>query len=155
MGQSNVLIRMPLMLPTAGGPNRHRRANARHTPVELSAWLAWETERSVYRVPARLVDISRGGAAVELDADVPPVQCLEFGLSESPADHVSLAATVVRIAAIPRGGHRIHLAFTAECPDALLKRAMFGARGTMRRSVLSALASATRSFLRWACRAGR
>jgi hypothetical protein len=38
------------------------------------------------------------------------------------------------------------LAFTEECPDALLKRALFGTRGTMRNPFWAVVASIWRCF---------
>jgi hypothetical protein len=152
MEQTKVYIRGSLRLPVAGGPDQLRRADPRHIPVERQVWLAWQTDQSVHRVPARLLDISRGGAAVEVDADVPPNQSLLFGLGGSSETDDFLGATVVRIAAARLGGYRIHLAFTTKCPDALLKTALFGARGAVRRPLLAALAATFWSFAEWARR---
>ncbi|MGO9914966.1 MAG: PilZ domain-containing protein [Isosphaeraceae bacterium] len=151
-------IRWPLVLPVAAGPNPIRRANHRHTPVERRARLAWEADRRVHEIPVRLLDISRGGAAVEIDADavLPPIRSLQFSLGGSRATDVVLEATAVQTVTTRLGGHRIHLAFTTKCPDAVLKRALFGARkcATMSR-LIAALASTLWSVTGWARRARR
>jgi len=141
------------VLPVAAGPDRGRRANHRHTPVERQAWVAWEVERRVQRIPARLLDISRGGAAVEVDVALPPIPSVQFGLCGAPATEVILEATVVQIVTTRLGGCRAHLAFTTKCPDALLKRALFGARNdSARRRLLAALAARLWSLTGWARR---
>jgi hypothetical protein len=140
-----------LLLAATDGPERHRRGNPRHTPLECGAWLAWERDRSTLRVPARLLDVSRGGAAAELDAEVAPNQCLLFGLDGWPIKELLVEATVVHVATLESGGYRVHLAFTKPCPDALLKQALFGTRGARRYPSVTALLSILRSFTgRWA-----
>jgi len=116
--------------------------------VERQAWLTWETDGAIHRAPARLLDISRGGAAVEVDGDVdlPPKQSLQFGLGDSPAVAVFLEATLVNFATDRPRGQRIHLAFAKTCPDDLIKTALFGRRCATRRSLLAALGSLMSAF---------
>jgi len=119
-------------------------------PLEPQAWLRWEGDRSVHQISVRLLDISRGGAAVESDCVPPPNRSLLFGLAGSSATDEVLEATVVRMATATdrQGVHRINLAFTTICPDALLKRAIYSARGgVVRFPWLAALAAAGRTIV--------
>ena len=134
-------VPLPLSLPSAGGRDPSRRANYRHIPAECRAWIAWKMDGGLNRVPARLLDIGRGGAAVELDAEIPRDQPLLFGLDESLATHGFLEATVVRIVRTGSNCQRLHLAFAATCPDALLKEAVFGTREKTAAPLLLRLAS--------------
>ncbi len=94
------------------------------------------------------MDISRGGAAVEVELDpaVLPNQLLSFGLERVPAADDTVAATIAHIAISRRGTHTVHLAFTRECPEALLKRALFGSRRAERHPLRAALASVMRTL---------
>lgn len=133
-------------LPFAVEANWRRRANYRHIPVERQAWITWKSRGKAKPVPAQLLDISRGGAAVEVDGEVPPNNPLLLGLVGPHATEEFLEATVVRFVATPSGDHRLHLAFTRPCPEDLLKRAVFGARGAVRHPWLVALGSLVSSF---------
>jgi hypothetical protein len=89
----------------------------------------------------RLLDISRGGAAVECDRDISLDAPLLFGLAGSPQEDELLDATIARIVTTPTGKYRVHLVFAGACPDALLKRALFGARDASRPPFLRVLAT--------------
>jgi hypothetical protein len=130
-------------------------------PVEREAWLAWVADGIARRVRARLLDISRIGAAVEVDVDpdtdvdvtVPRNRPFLFGLGASPENAVFLGATIVAIATPRPAVYRLHVAFTTECPGDLLKRALYGRHAGERRPLLAALASAAWSFAERARRA--
>jgi hypothetical protein len=143
-----VLAQRLFTLPAASSPEEHRRACPRHAPWEQHAWLAWKTPHSIHRIPAQLLNISRGGAAVEVNSDIPADQVLSFGLGHADATASLVTATVVRVVTARADAHRVHLAFTTECPDAILKRALYGSRAATRHTWLAAASGILRIVTR-------
>lgn len=145
-------------LPLAAHSGLFRRATPRHMPVERQAWIAWRAGCTADRVPALLLDISRGGAAVEVDREIQEDQLLQFGLAGAPSAEGILEAKIVRSVTTRSGGHRLHLAFATTCPDDLLKRALFGTRAPARLPLLDRVFSFMKAFTnnpRSACRDAR
>jgi hypothetical protein len=112
---------------TAGSPApQDRRASPRHLALESRAWLGWGSAEDVRPVAAHLLDISRGGAALEAEALPPAGEPLWLCLDAGGAK-LRVRARVVGIGPGPRG-HQVRLAFDEPCPEDLLRLAVCGRR---------------------------
>jgi hypothetical protein len=112
--------------PTPRGTDpTDRRNHPRRSALEHRAWLGWTAEREFRTADARLLDIGPAGALVETDAPLHVDQEVLLALANGPPDGGVMAA-VVRLMRGRRHRHRVHLAFTEPCPDALLGGAIEG-----------------------------
>ena len=102
-----------------------RRLYPRYGALEYHAWLAWTDQEEDHRVPVRLIDISRGGIAVESDVEPPAGLVLRFSL-HGPADEESVDAEVVTVEPGRQAAHRVRLGFFEPCPDRLFWAAKDG-----------------------------
>jgi hypothetical protein len=93
--------------------------------LEYRSWLGWWDHAEFVALACRLIDISRGGVALEIE-ELPPADhdvwfCLHPG---ERTDCVS--GEVVGVSAGVRGRHRIRIAFWEPCPNRLLEIAVRG-----------------------------
>ena len=101
----------------------HRTNPRRHasTPARLS----WTDGEKRQTVRARLVDISRAGAAV-ITASVPPVQVRACLRLVGPEPTPWIEAEILGVETDSPSRHRVRLKFREPCPTYLLRVAVLG-----------------------------
>lgn len=103
-----------------------RRTAARHVPITQTAWFGWWDGPEFQSANAVLLDISRGGAALEVERMLPPGPiwlCLEVEGRVWGTEYVVIAESRGRN--LP---HRARGRFLGECPDDLYRVALRGYR---------------------------
>lgn len=111
-----------------------RRIAPRSVALEYRSWLGWRDGDRFVAVAARLVDISRAGAAVVAEDAPPPDREIWFCLhSDDPATAVE--GEVVGVGTGVRGRYLIRISFWEPCPDRLYKMAIHGKRHTTAESM--------------------
>jgi hypothetical protein len=97
----------------AGQVIEERRAAPRCRPVVHRAWLGWWTRPGEFgSVPARLEDISQGGARLVT--------------AKPPTEQQRVQAKVVAVTPGPDSEFIVRLAFAGPCPQSLYRTAIFG-----------------------------
>jgi hypothetical protein len=100
-----------------------QRAFPRFTPIESRSWIGWREKGARVLLPARILDLSEGGALVELDQRPPDDRRLHFRL------HDQLVPSSVEVWIAHQrphlGRHRAGLVFSAPLPPGLILGAIF------------------------------
>ncbi len=102
-----------------------RRARSRQDSVECLAWVGWKGWRQFFMNDAVLVNLSRGGAQIFLDAE-PPTDSPVWIFLETPAENAIIKSRVLEVAATSHGQYSIRVAFDAPCSYALFEAAVCG-----------------------------
>jgi hypothetical protein len=102
-----------------------RRAEPRLEAVEYRMWLGWWAGTEFLTIATRLVDISRGGAAL-VTPEPPPVGEPVWLCLKGPRWSGSTQATVLGHSLLDPalGQHRVRLTFLKECPEGLYESAL-------------------------------
>lgn len=100
--------------------DRRRWTRKQVKPTETT--LSWMLDGAMSTIPARLVDISRGGAGILIQTPPPHPEPLRLALAADPSIRVDGRAVGMRPHPKP-GWIFLHLQFQAECPPAFLKLA--------------------------------
>jgi hypothetical protein len=104
-----------------------RRIVPRSVALEFRSWIGWWSDSEFVVAPARLLDISQGGVAVEAGAAPSIHQEVWFCLDPVvPASAVG--GEVVRLDRGKRYPHLIRVAFWSPCPAELHRWALDGVR---------------------------
>jgi hypothetical protein len=103
-----------------------RRDEARydHDRIECQARVGWTTWRGARLTHALVVNLSRGGACVFLDAP-PPTARISVHL-ETPGHRAVVEARVLEVRQTARGQCTARIAFAAPCPFAVFEAAVCG-----------------------------
>ncbi|MHC5536980.1 PilZ domain-containing protein [Singulisphaera rosea] len=101
-----------------------RRSMPRHPAHDMEIWVGWKRkEEAFFASPARLVNISRGGALVSVTEPPPQGEMAWLYLGESdPTD--CLQANVLEIKRTREGGSFARLAFGEPCPHKFFEAAV-------------------------------
>jgi PilZ domain len=102
-----------------------RRALAREDSLECLAWVGWKGHRQFFMNDAVVVNLSRGGAQIFLDAE-PPKDNPVWIFLETPAENAIIKSRVLEVVATSHGQHSIRVAFDAPCSFALFEAAVCG-----------------------------
>jgi len=102
-----------------------RRADGRHTPAECQATLGWRTWRRRTTLHALVIDVSRGGAKVFLDAPPPRDRAVRVGLTSGGREAV-IEARVLEVRRTAGGQCLARLEFLQPCPYDLFGAAVCG-----------------------------
>lgn len=102
-----------------------RRTMPRHPVRDLHVWLGWRRgEEAFFATPARMVNISRGGALIAV-ADPLPAEGESVWLClGEPDPNDCLQATVLEVAVVRGGESAVRLHFSAPCPHAFFEAAV-------------------------------
>jgi hypothetical protein len=107
-------------------PRPHgRRREPRYEPRSNLLWMQWWEGGEYLGRPARLVNVSRGGAMIVAAALLRERQAVRIYLEESDPP-AGVDATVLGVVEGRAGLHQIRLAFQSACPDAFLDAAAQG-----------------------------
>ena len=106
-------------------PAPDRRALVREESLECLAWVGWKGWRQFFMNDAVLVNLSRGGAQIFLDAE-PPKGSPVWIFLETPTENAIIKSRVLDVVATSRGQHSIRVAFDAPCSYALFEAAVCG-----------------------------
>jgi hypothetical protein len=113
-------------LLAASGLVFERRSDPRHA-TSRSALLSWRDGEFAARKPVRLIDISRSGAAVEVDGDCPSSSHVRICLgAQDPADWID--ARVLGAQSIDGSKTVLRLAFHRRCLPSLIDLVVHGRR---------------------------
>jgi hypothetical protein len=102
-----------------------RRAESRHTEVECQAWVGWKTWRRFRLTNALVVNLSRGGAQVFLDAP-PPADATVWVYLETPSKKAIVKGQVREVCSTSGGQCVVRLQFSEPCPFAFFEAAVCG-----------------------------
>ena len=109
-----------------GIPNHDRRIMPRHPATEYAIWLGWwRGEQEFFTTPARLVNISRGGALITT-IDPPPERHTVWICHGSPEPTECIKAKVLRVSRVLRRECALRLAFPEPCPHGFFEAAVCG-----------------------------
>lgn len=120
--QAARLIVAPEPEPT---PAPDRRTLVRQESLECLAWVGWKGWRQFFMNDAVVVNLSRGGAQIFLDAE-PPKDRPVWIFLETPAENAIIKSRVLEVVATAQGQHSIRVAFEAPCSYALFEAAVCG-----------------------------
>ncbi len=109
----------------AGLSQRERRVSPRYSVVDRVARLVWDQPGAFGDTTARLIDLSIGGALMEVSQLPPRNQPIWICLRGMGVEH-GTTATVVSHSRGWRGPYYVHLAFDQICPYEFFKRAVLG-----------------------------
>lgn len=110
---------------TLVSPSPDRRAEARHHHVECLAWVGWKTWRRFHMNDTLVINLSRGGAKLFLDAPPPPRRPVWVYL-ETPEQRGVVKARVLEVQATRGGQYVVRVAFTEPCPYSFFEAAVCG-----------------------------
>jgi hypothetical protein len=102
-----------------------RRASVRYTVLDHRAWLGQWGHQGFEVVAVRLLDLSRGGALLEMEKAPVEHQSSLLGL-ETLRESWCLEVKVVQTRWGRRESYRVHVAFTQSCPDEFFAAALNG-----------------------------
>ena len=102
-----------------------RREGDRHENLECTAWVGWKAWRRFQMNDALLVNLSRGGAQIFLDAAPPSTRPLWVFL-ETPGQKAIIKGHLKEVSATGQGQYSIRLEFDEPCPFALFEAAVCG-----------------------------
>lgn len=102
-----------------------RRGEARHHHVECLAWVGWKTFRRFHMKDALMVNVSRGGALIFLDAP-PPKRKPVWVFLETPRLNTIVKARVLDVATTGQGQCTIRVEFHEPCPYEVFETAVCG-----------------------------
>ena len=105
--------------------SQEKRGAPRYSPTEARIWFGWWQGPHFITNPALLINISAGGALVQL-VDAPSVArplwlCLKAGVLAEFAK-----AYVLEVSPIGRGDHEVRLKFEGPCPTGFFTAAING-----------------------------
>jgi len=106
-------------------PTLDRRQNDRHESVECLAWVGWKGWRQFFMNDALIVNLSRGGAQIFLDAE-PPVNRSIWVYLETPAEKAIVRGHVKEVSPTGQGQYVVRLEFDEPCPYSLFEAAVCG-----------------------------
>lgn len=106
-------------------PELERRETDRHENVECSAWLGWKSWRQFHMNSALLINLSRGGAQIFLDAEPPRKRSIWVFL-ETPGQKAIIRGHLNEVSATGQGQYSVRLEFDEPCPFALFEAAVCG-----------------------------
>jgi hypothetical protein len=106
-------------------PPAERRAWPRRTALDPRGWIGWWADGEFFEDAGRLLDISRGGAAVEVDR-TPPPDCPVYFCLDGPDAPEGVEAEVVATLPGRRRKYLVRLTFAAPCPNPLWAAAVLG-----------------------------
>jgi hypothetical protein len=109
--------------PDPAPPVERRAVPRRH--VECLAWVGWKSWRRFHMNDALVVNISRGGALVFLDAP-PPTDRDVWVFLESPERNAVVKARVQQVQTTATGQCAAHVGFAEPCPYAFFEAAVCG-----------------------------
>lgn len=105
-------------------PAAERRTNDRHR-VECLAWVGWKTWRRFHMSTALMIDLSRGGARIFLDA-APPGRRPLWIFIETPSRQTIVRARVLETETASNGQCAIRVVFDDPCPYTVFEVAVCG-----------------------------
>ena len=105
-------------------PVSERRVEER-LPVECHAWIGWKTWRQFHMNNALMIDLSRGGARVFLDAP-PPAGRSIWVFIETPKLNSVVPARVLDVRPTKTGQCVARIAFDEPCPYGVFEAAVCG-----------------------------
>jgi hypothetical protein len=91
-----------------------RRASPRFTALDHRGWLGQWSDQGFEVFEVRVLDLSQGGAAIEMDEPPPEDRRALLGLV-TLREACCLEVAVVRIRRGRRSRYRVHLAFAEPC----------------------------------------
>jgi c-di-GMP-binding flagellar brake protein YcgR len=106
--------------------HQERRLWQRYPARETRATLAWYEQDIERTIPAELLNISGGGAAIITEVEPPADQPLWLGLESKDVAIVPTEARLVVISADPSGLKVVRLRFVDSCPMEMFELAMQG-----------------------------
>ena len=128
-GQPPARLRAPGDGPSpAAARAEERRAEVRHDQVECRAWVGWKRWRRFPMSHALVINLSRGGAQVFLDAPPPPGTALWVFL-ETPGQTAIVKGRAVEVCLTAAGQCTVRVAFSKPCPFAFFEAAVCGLAG--------------------------
>ena len=102
-----------------------RRISPRSVALEFRSWLGWRQGKEFVSVPARLLDISRAGIAVE--TQLPPPMDRDVSFHLHPRDVTEqLLGEVVAVKPMTRDRFVVRIAFWTLCPEAIYRDVLYG-----------------------------
>jgi hypothetical protein len=102
-----------------------RRAEPRHQNVECLAWLGWKKWRGFVMNDALVINLSRNGAQIFIDAQ-PPGKRPVWVFLETPARNTIVKARVRETITTRQGQCVIRVEFDQPCPYAFFEAAVCG-----------------------------
>ncbi len=102
-----------------------KRSDARHDVEECRAWVGWKTWRRFPIRHALMVNLSRGGALVFLDAP-PPTDKPIWVYLETPGQKAVVKGKAVEIRETAAGQCTVRIAFETPCPYTVFEAAVCG-----------------------------
>lgn len=116
-------IARPKVAPTRD-PGRERRSEPRLKPAEERLWLGWWATSLEFKVVgARLLNISLGGAAAQVE-DRPPAGSRAWLCLEGPARFELVEASIIAADGPAAGPIVARMSFCEPCPEGLLQAAL-------------------------------
>jgi len=116
-------IARPKVAPTRE-PARERRTEPRLKPADERLWLGWWATRHEFQVVgARLLNISLGGAAAQVE-DRPPAGSKAWLCLEGPTRFELVEASIVAADGAAAGPFVARMSFRDPCPEGLLQAAL-------------------------------
>ena len=106
-------------------PERDRRESDRHEDLECNAWVGWKGWRQFHMNDALLVNLSRGGAQIFLDAE-PPLKRSLWVFLETPGQKAIVRGHLKEVSPTGQGQFSIRIEFDEPCPFALFEAAVCG-----------------------------
>ena len=106
-------------------PELDRRDDGRHENVECNAWVGWRSWRQFQMNDALLVNLSRGGAQIFLDAE-PPLKRTLWVFLETPGQKAIVKGHIKEVSPTGQGQFSVRLEFDEPCPFALFEAAVCG-----------------------------
>jgi hypothetical protein len=106
-------------------PSPDRRASERYTVLDHRGWLGQWGKQGFEVVEVRLLDLSRGGALLEMEKAPIEHQSAVLGL-ETLRETWCLEVKIVQTRWGRRNRYRVHVAFTETCPDEFFAAALNG-----------------------------
>lgn len=107
-------------------PSAERRSLPRHFSRERRTWLGWWKDHDFVVELVGLVDIARGGIAVEMGPDAPTTNSEVVVRLDRTRPEDCVDALVVGRSPNGEGGTLVHLSFLTTCPPPLYLAALHG-----------------------------
>jgi hypothetical protein len=104
---------------------QERRSEPRHKTVECVAWVGWRVFRDFKMTNALVINISRSGAQIFLDAPPPHYRSVWVFL-ETPRDKKIVKARVHQFRKTAAGQCMAHIQFSEPCPYEFFEAAVCG-----------------------------
>jgi hypothetical protein len=120
-------------------PVTERRVEPRYHHVECLAWVGWKIWRGFRMNDALLINLSRGGARIFLDAK-PPLGRPVWVFLETPGNAAIVKAEVREIETTPQGQCLARVGFLELCPYAVFEAAVCGLASADPRARIAATA---------------